>query len=155
MACSEISFFVSSPRTPMWFIPNARSLSPGTVICRQASYRLCFSASWRSIGARASLGRCGNVCGCLRGKHSNVVGSVCRRGAEVRPVKWSTPETVRLMNDSHSASAKGNFCKGIFDSIVPSGIAIFYRQIRAWCPYFSAGAGVPASLQYEQNVLLE
>ncbi len=22
----------------------------------------------------------------------------------------------------------------------------------AWCPYFSAGAGVPASAQYEQNV---
>ncbi len=29
------------------------------------------------------------------------------------------------MNDCHSASAKGNLCKGVFDSIVPSGIAIF------------------------------
>ncbi len=26
VACSEITFFASSPRTPMWFIPNARSL---------------------------------------------------------------------------------------------------------------------------------
>ncbi len=47
------------------------------------------------------------------------------RGEEVRPIGWSAPEIVRLMNDGHSAPAKGNLCKGVFDSIVPSGIAIF------------------------------
>ncbi len=46
-------------------------------------------------------------------------------GEEVRPIGWSAPEIVRLMNDCHSASAKDRLCKGVFDSIVPSGIAIF------------------------------
>ncbi len=55
MACSEITFFASSPKTPMWFIPNARSLRPGPIMAMRASYRLCFSASRRSIGARASF----------------------------------------------------------------------------------------------------
>ncbi len=55
MACSEITFFASFPKTPMWFIPNARSLKPGPIKAKHASYHLCFSASRRSIGARASF----------------------------------------------------------------------------------------------------
>ncbi len=53
MACSEITFFASSPRTPTWFVPKARGLSPGPITAKPASYR--FSASRRSIGARASF----------------------------------------------------------------------------------------------------
>ncbi len=81
-----------------------------------------FAAKYWSTGVFC---RCGDVCRCIFGEHSNVVGSVCRRGEEVRPIRWSAPEIVRLMNDCHSASPKGNLWKGVFDSVVPSGIAIF------------------------------
>ncbi len=36
---------------------------------------------------------------------------------------------MQLMNDCHSASAKGNWCKGVLDSIAPSGIAIFVTAV--------------------------
>ncbi len=39
----------------MWFIPNAGSLSRGPITAERAPYRLCFPASRRSIGERASL----------------------------------------------------------------------------------------------------
>ncbi len=37
----------------------------------------------------------------------------------------SALEIVRLINDCHSASANCNLCKGVFDSIAPSGMAVF------------------------------
>ncbi len=55
MACLEITCFASSPKTPAWFIPNARSLRPGPITAKRASYRLCFSASRRGIKARGSF----------------------------------------------------------------------------------------------------
>ncbi len=38
VTCSEITFFASSPKTPMWCIPNARSLRPGPITAKRASY---------------------------------------------------------------------------------------------------------------------
>ncbi len=108
----------------MWFIPKARSLNPGPITAKRASYRLCFSASRRSI-EHGRFRRRGNVCRCICVEHSNVVGNICRRGEEFRPIGWSALEIVWLMKDCHSASAKRNLCKGVFDSVVPSGIAIY------------------------------
>ncbi len=56
------------------------------------------------------------------------------------------------MDDCHFASAKGNLCKCFFDSIVFSGIAIFVTADHGVVSILSAGIGVPASAQYEQNV---
>ncbi len=80
MACSVITFFASSPETPMWFITIARSLRPGPITAKRASYRLCFSASRGSIGARGVFCRCGNVCRRIYGEHSNVLDGVYRTG---------------------------------------------------------------------------
>ncbi len=121
MASSEITFFASFPKTPMWFIPNARSLMPGPITAKRASYPLCFFEFAAKYWSTGVFCKCGNVCRCICGEHSNVVGSVCRRVEEVRPIGWSAPEIVRLMNDCHSASAKGNLCKGVLDSIVAFG----------------------------------
>ncbi len=105
----------------MWFIPKARSLGPGPITDKRASYRLCFSASRRKNWRTGVFRRCGNICRCICGGHSNVVGRVCRRGEEVQPIGWRASEIVPLINDCHSASAKDYLCKGVFDSVVPFG----------------------------------
>ncbi len=43
---------------------------------------------------------------------------------------------MRLMNDSHPESAKGNLCKGVFDSIVPWGVVIFMTTDHGVVPFF-------------------
>ncbi len=45
-----------------------------------------FAAKYWSTGVFC---RCGDVCRCICGEHSNVVASVCRRGEEVRPIRWT------------------------------------------------------------------
>ncbi len=59
---------------------------------------------------------------------------------------------LRLMNDYHSASAKGNLCNGVFHSIVPSRIAIFVTADQGVVSIFLSRYWVCTSAQYEQNV---
>ncbi len=58
------------------------------------------------------------------------------------------------MNDCHSASAKGNLCKGVFYSIVPSSITMFVTADHGVVSIRFSRCGVPASAQYEQNMFI-
>ncbi len=63
----------------------------------------------------------------LCGEHSNVAGSVWRRGEEVRPIGWSAPEIVRPLNN----------CRSICDGHLVQGCLWQYSKssLIAWIPY--------------------